>query len=72
MFRRENGRVYLDLSEDDFDALLLTLGYAAGAARDERDMRLSLRVANAVNEGNPQWTPYALDDDQPHGAPGPC
>lgn len=53
-FRRENGRVYLDLSVEDFDALLFSLGVAA--AHPERSL---------ASEGNPQWTPYALDDDPP-------
>ncbi len=30
MMRRENGRVYLDISEEDFDHLVFACGYAAG------------------------------------------
>lgn len=40
MMRREDGRVVIDLSVDEFMAL-----------------------ANAVNEGNPNWTPYAVPKD---------
>lgn len=52
------------LTSDDFDGLLLAIGYAAGAAmRDgNRAMFLGLlRLANAINEGNPRWTRYNVE-----------
>jgi hypothetical protein len=58
--------VTLDLTRDEFDTLLLCMGYAAGAARQQEDTTLAasfLRLANAVNRGNPQWTPYAIPGD---------
>lgn len=60
----------INISVDEYHSLLLALGYAIGAAENEyfqgasdwarmynrRDMWL--RLANAINEGNPNWTPY--------------
>ena len=70
MMRRENGRVVIDLSEEDWDGLLRVLGFAWASARTEAaEVRtvlskdFILRLANAVNEGNPRWTPYAGRDD---------
>ncbi len=83
-FRRENARVHIDLSEDDFDRVLLNLGFAIGASGIPEVERLLLRVANVLNEGNPQFQQYALDDDpqrhanspvkqgNPRNEPGPC
>lgn len=62
MMRRENGRVLIDISTDDFNSLLLCLGYATGAARDKATRNAWLRLANAVNEGNPDWTPYDVPE----------
>jgi hypothetical protein len=62
MMRRECGRVLIDISEDDFTNLLMLLGFAWTAA-DARsggpiDGDFVLRLANAINESNPDWTPY--------------
>jgi hypothetical protein len=56
----------VQLSEDEYEGLLLMMGYAAGAAEREGDKRLSrcfLRLANAVNRDNPSWTPYEVPPD---------
>jgi hypothetical protein len=59
--RRENGRVVIDISQDEFDELLLALGYAAGdLMREGGNPYAMLRLANSINEGNPAWTPYEL------------
>ena len=68
--KRQNWRVLIDISEDQFISLISALGYAVGAAikDDERDhFRSWIRLANAINEGNPNWTPYETDWPQPSG-----
>ncbi len=65
MMKRQDGRVYIDLSEAEFNGLLTVLGYALGAALQDQDQLIAnamLRLANAVNEGNPQWSPYAVGE----------
>jgi hypothetical protein len=64
--KRENGRVLVDIDEEEFELLLLALGIATDAAarpdfRANFGFRDSLfRLANTINEGNPDWTPYKL------------
>jgi hypothetical protein len=54
-------RVTIKLSRDDFAFLNFALGIAAGSMSHQKLMLYSLlRLANTVNEGNPQWTPYEL------------
>jgi hypothetical protein len=59
----------IDLSEDEFEVLILALGYAAGAAsKDNVNPSLVdsfIRVANAVNRNNPRWTNYEIPDLPP-------
>ena len=65
--KRENGRVLIDISEDQFGSLLLCLGYAIGAAASDGKATKTannwLRLTNAINEGNPHYTPYKVSDD---------
>ena len=58
--QRINGRVIIDISEDEFESLLLALGYAIGARhRDEGAMPKEwVRLVNAVNKGNQNFIPY--------------
>lgn len=67
MMRRENGRVFIEISEDEWDVLLIVLGFAAGHACDqdwERHLQRSIfRLANSINEGNPNWTPYYVAEE---------
>lgn len=74
MMRREGGRVVIEISEEEFSGLLLMMGYAIGAAESENIQEKSawareynqrdawLRLANAINEGNPNYTPYAVPE----------
>jgi hypothetical protein len=55
--KRKDGRVYFDLNEGEFLRLLLFLGMAAGANDGELAHEVT-RLANVINEGNPDWTPY--------------
>ena len=63
MMRRENGRVVIEISGDEFDVLMIALGIAAGARIGQREsareiFRLVIfRLVNAINEGNPDFTP---------------
>jgi hypothetical protein len=59
--RRVAGRVLIDISEDDYETLMLVLGFATGRAIGRPDLmrpKTILMLANAINEGNPNWTPY--------------
>jgi hypothetical protein len=60
-FRGLERMVKLELSEADYDGLLMMLGYAIGAAmRDDMTTAYAfLRLANRINKDNPNWTPYA-------------
>jgi hypothetical protein len=63
----QNGeRVTLDMSQSEFNELVLILGYAAGAANQEGDRRMFYRLiafANAVNEQNPNWRRYEIPEE---------
>ena len=55
-------RMTFELSRDDFDFLLMALGYAAGKASldDQALTERIFKLANAINLKNPNWKPYAL------------
>jgi len=65
MMRRENGRrVVIDISEEEFDVLMIALGIAAGSRIGQRESaREIFRLVNTINEGNPDFTPYEISDD---------
>lgn len=53
----------IEFSQRDYETLLLTLGYAAGALQQAGDRALFYRVlelANTINKDNPNWTSYEL------------
>lgn len=57
----------INLTDDEFDQLLVVCGYAAGAAMNDRDDRLAysfIQLANRINEGNPKYTPYELPEER--------
>ncbi len=61
--KRENGRVLIDISEDEFETLLIVIGYAVGARSLGEPLPHSwISLTNAVNEGNPRWTPYQVEE----------
>lgn len=56
------------LSPNDYDLLLIMLGYAVGAAAERKDrhvLRIFLRLTNEINKNNPNFRPYELP---PEGA----
>ena len=61
-YSEENGQVILTMSQEDYDALLLRLGMAAGLAAKECPKLLNehVKMLNRLNEGNPHFRPYQL------------
>lgn len=65
-YREEGGAVVLTMSREDYNALLMALGYVAGASGGLwKDMRFALGLVNRLNAGNPSFTPYEV----PHADP---
>jgi hypothetical protein len=65
MYSRQNDDVTLVMPVDEFELLLMALGYAAGAAHRDHDQHLFwrwIKLANSINRGNPQYRPYEIDD----------
>ena len=53
----------IDLTDDEFNKLLLLFGYATGAAmvRDQKSLAYGfLALANRINQNNPNWIPYEI------------
>jgi len=50
----------IELSDEDFDLLLLALGCATGvmAGMDKKLFERFVQLANAINRNNPDWIPY--------------
>lgn len=67
VFSREpNGLIALRLTQDEFLRLLMVLGYAIGAAGNQQDnpmFAVSILLTNRLNTGNPEFKPYAIDDE---------
>lgn len=59
--KRDGELVHITVTYDEFEVLLLALGIAYGACK-RTDLPVSaarlVHLANAINEGNPNWTPY--------------
>jgi hypothetical protein len=60
----------IDLTDEEFQQLVIMAGYAMGAATKSGEQSLArsfLRVANAMNKNNPRWTRYQVEDEpEPH------
>jgi hypothetical protein len=56
-----NGSVVLTMTRDDYEFLLLAIGYYIGALSNEKDWpaqaKRLFQLANRLNAGNPRWTP---------------
>jgi hypothetical protein len=63
-YRREGDTVTITLTVDQSESLMLVLGFALGRALSQPILRPEsiLRLTNAINEGNPNWTPYKVDE----------
>jgi len=63
IFREEGDRVTLEMSRDDYEQLLLILGFQEGSVLrtgDERTFYRWLEFINRLNAGNPRFTPYEI------------
>jgi hypothetical protein len=62
-YREENGQVILSMSREDYDALLIRLGLAAGVAAtcDKALFAEHVKMLNRLNEGNPNYRPYQVE-----------
>lgn len=62
-YREENGQVLLTMSRDDYQMLLIVLGYATGGAIKEHwtSATRMFELTNRLNEGNPHYTPYQVN-----------
>jgi hypothetical protein len=61
MMRRENGRVVLDISEEEYGMLLFAVGLATSSTNCVEHRAGVIRLTNALNQGNPAWTPIDVD-----------
>lgn len=71
---RENGRVKIDISEDELDLLNFAIGTIHGTAASRNQPALVakiLRLVNTINEGNGKYVPFeVVDVDAAAAAPG--
>ncbi len=58
MFERKDGRVYIDMPQEDYDRILFAIGYAASGIGPVKEW---LGLANRLNEGNKDYRPYKVE-----------
>lgn len=61
-----DGDVEITLSPSDYQYLTMCLGMVVGAAAKDNDQYAAysaLALANRVNAGNPEWTPYEIPEE---------
>lgn len=63
-FTRTPDGVLISLTTEQYVDLMMALG---AAAANPNMVWVSLRAANAINEGNPDWRPYFLPSDKQAG-----
>lgn len=62
-YSEEGGVVTLRMTRADYLRLTLAIGVAAGTmSTTESHLFEALAMANRLNAGNPQWTPYTIPD----------
>jgi hypothetical protein len=54
--------VVLSMTHQDYNALLLALGFAAGRADDKPMFWRLIGLVNRLNAGNPHFTPYEIPE----------
>jgi nicotinamide mononucleotide adenylyltransferase len=59
-YSEDGDNVVLTMSREDFQMLLIVLGYATGGAIKDHWTPASrmFELTNRLNEGNPHYTPY--------------
>jgi hypothetical protein len=64
VFSREaNGLIALRITQDEFNELLMVLGYKTAEITHNDDgpmFKIALRVINRLNAGNPDFIPYQV------------
>lgn len=66
LLTEREGRVQLDMPRDDWETLLIMLGYALGAAGHSKDKEQFWRwvaFVNRLNATNPRFTPYEIPEE---------
>jgi hypothetical protein len=64
----------LNLTREEFDTLILALGFATGSAFKQGMGKLSyslLELANTINKDNPNWKPYEIPQEYRSGGQAP-
>ena len=65
MYREENDQVVLTMSVEDYQKFLMLLG-AGTAVLTKRggifDINNTLELLNRLNSGNPNYTPYQVEE----------
>jgi hypothetical protein len=59
------------LTREQYEGLIMLLGMAVATTIREGWTELTntaLRIANKINSGNPNWSPYWTPPEPPHGA----
>ncbi len=65
-FKRENDVITITMSVENYDRVLMTLGFTAGCVKnagDEPAFWSIIRLCNDLNAGNPQYTPYEIPEE---------
>ena len=66
-YREENGQVVLTMSQEDYELLLLALGFATGAWAQSPgldDGSWIVALLNRVNRGILNYTPYQVEKNK--------
>ena len=63
-YREESDQVVLTMSREDYQLLLMVLGYATGGAIKDAWTPASrmFELTNRLNSGNPNYTPYQVGE----------
>ncbi len=65
-FSRDGDTITLRMTRDDFGLVMMALGIHAGSAEDADTSGplfwSRIALANRLNVGNPDWTPYAIPE----------
>jgi|GEM_PF-4737671 len=63
-FAREGERVILDMATEDYNQLMVILGYVAGSkVEDEAMFYQIIAFVNRMNRTNDEYIPYVIPDE---------
>lgn len=63
MYQRKDDTVTLTMTVEEYESLLMALGYALGFSNNRGNLDLFsewIKLANSLNKGNPKYTPYEV------------